>query len=358
MVSPCHATGISPRGNELPPDLREPTIIDMHAHALDEAFLHNLCSTSRFDLSADRDQAGRYRLKRGNNSSVSLDAALTDIPGRMESLARRNIGLQLIAPPPGLVSWPGGAADVEYARALNEHCARVVAEGQGRLELMAVLALGEAERCAYELERAIDLYGTRSVLLPTTAGGRPLDLEEFDAVLTVAERRGLLLFLHPVSAEPPSRFPVYELQVVVQWPFETTLAMARLIYGGVLDRHPGLKILIAHGGGGLIFLKGRLNAAHEAIGAEGNPYFKNKISKAPGDYFRELFFDTCSLSPESVECTIEVAGPDRVMFGTDYPFEIGDAEGKRALPALDKLPEAAKRKIFRGNAEAVLNRAT
>jgi aminocarboxymuconate-semialdehyde decarboxylase len=134
--------------------------------------------------------------------------------------------------------------------------------------------------------------------------------------------------------------------------------MARLIYGGVLDRHPGMKILIAHGGGGLIFLKGRLNAAYEATGAEGNPYFRNKISKAPGDYFRELFFDTCSLSPESVECTVKVAGPDRVMFGTDYPFEIGDAEAKRALPALGNLAQAAKRKIFRENAEAVLNSAT
>jgi aminocarboxymuconate-semialdehyde decarboxylase len=333
-------------------------IIDTHAHALDEAFLDDLCGNAQYGLSADRDKAGRYSVKRGGNTPVLLDAALSDIPGRMESLARRNIGLQLIAPPPGFVSWPGGAADVEYARALNDHCARVVAQGQGCLEIMAVLALGEPERCAYELERAADLYGARSALLPTTAGGRPLDGGEFEGLFTVAERRGLLLFMHPVSAEPPSRFPVYELQLVVQWPFETTFAMARMIFGGVLDRHPGLQILLAHGGGGLIFLKGRLDAAYEATGAEADPYFRKKISKPPGDYFRQLFFDTCSLSPESVECTIKVAGPDRVMFGTDYPFEIGDPEAKRALPTLENLPEAAKRKIFCESAAAVLNSAT
>ncbi len=330
-------------------------IIDTHAHALDEAFLRGLCRTPRFGLSADFDEAGRFRVRRGDNPPVSLDNELSNIEQRIESLARRNIGLQLIAPPPGFTSWPGGAADVEYARALNEHCARVVAQGGGRLELMAVLALGEPERCVYELERAADLYGARSALLPATAGGRPLDGGEFDQLFAFAERRGILLFMHPVSADPPSRFPVYGLQVVVQWPFETTFAMARLIFGGLLDRYPGLQILLAHGGGALIFLRGRLDAASEAVGAEGDPYFRKKISKRPGEYFSQLFFDTCSLSPEAVECTIRVAGVERVMFGTDYPFEIGDAEAKQALPAIEALPDAAKRKIFRDNAEAVLS---
>src|SRR5215213_771994 len=137
-------------------------IIDMHAHALDEAFLSGLCRMPQFGLSAERDELNRFCVARGGNAAVPLDAELSDLPGRLESLTRRGIGLQLISPPPGFVSWPGGAADVGYARALNDHCARVVAQGQGRLELMAVLALGEPERCAYELERAIDLYGTRS----------------------------------------------------------------------------------------------------------------------------------------------------------------------------------------------------
>ena len=192
---------------------------------------------------------------------------------------------------------------------------------------MVTLPLGEPERCAHELERALDLYGARSALLPATAGGRPLDTGAFDDMFAVAERRGILLFLHPVSAEPPSRFPVYALQLVVQWPAETSFAVARMIFGGFLDRFPRLKILLAHGGGGLLFLKGRLNSAYEARGAEADPYFTSKIAKPPGDYLGQLYFDTCSQSPELVEFTIRLAGPDRVMFGTDYPFEIGDPEG-------------------------------
>jgi aminocarboxymuconate-semialdehyde decarboxylase len=177
-------------------------------------------------------------------------------------------------------------------------------------------------------------------------------------MFSLAERYGILLFLHPVSAEPPSRFPVYALQLVVQWPAETSFAVARMIFGGFFERFPRLKLLLAHGGGAVLFLKGRLNSAYEARGAEADPYFTTKIEKPPGDYLGQLYFDTCSQSLESVEFTIRLAGPDRVMFGTDYPFEIGDAEGAQALPALASLPPGVRQKIFHDNAAAVWTRCT
>jgi aminocarboxymuconate-semialdehyde decarboxylase len=332
-------------------------IIDAHAHALDEAFLDALCRRPAYGLSAERGRDGRFWIRRGDRRPHSLDENLTDIEKRVASLAQRNVDLQLIGPPPGFVAWPGGAAGVEYARALNEHGARIASQSNRRLELMATLALGEPEACAYELERAVGLYGTRSALLPATAGGRPLDGPEFDALFSIAEKLGVLLFMHPVSAEEPSRFPLYGVQVLVQWPFETTLAITRMIFEGVFDRHPGLQLLLAHGGGNLVFLKGRLNSAYEATGWEADPYYRKNVSKAPGDYFNQIYFDTCSLSPESVEFTIKIVGADRVMFGTDYPFDIGDPEAKRALPALERLDDESKRKIFRANAEAVLTAA-
>jgi len=329
-------------------------IIDTHAHALDDAFLDGLCHNPAHGLSVERRKDGRFWMTRGGGRPFSLDENLIDVPRRIESLARRGVDLQLIGPPPGLVAWPDGVADVALARALNEHGARVAALGLGRLELMATLALAEPDKSAYELERVVDRYGARSALLPTTAAGRPLDGHEFNGLLATAERLGLLLFMHPVSAEAPSRFPMRGIQVLVQWPFETTLAVTRMIFEGVLDRHPSLQLLLAHGGGNLLFLRGRLNSAFESIGWEADPYYRKNVSKPPADYFRQLFFDTCSLSPASVEFTVQVAGADRVMFGTDYPFDIGDPEAKRALPALDCLPEEVRQKIFCANALAVL----
>src|SRR5262245_60361599 len=134
-------------------------ILDVHAHALDEAFLHDLCRAPRFGLTGGRDAAGRFCLRRGDAPPVPLDFELIDIGMRLESLTRRDVGLQLIGPPPGLTSWPGGAAEVDYARALNEHGARVVAQGSGRLELMLTLPLGEPARCAAEVARGTGRYG-------------------------------------------------------------------------------------------------------------------------------------------------------------------------------------------------------
>src|SRR3954462_14236303 len=171
-------------------------IIDAHAHGLDEAFLDGLSRKPAFGLSAERRADGRFWVKRGDRPAHSLDENLIDTPKRVASLARRGVDLQLIGPPPGFVAWPGGAASVEYARAPNEHGARVASQGEGRLELMATLAMGEPEKCAYELERAVDLYGTRSALLPSTAGGWPLDAPEFVELFSVAERLGILLFMH------------------------------------------------------------------------------------------------------------------------------------------------------------------
>ncbi|MCC6534345.1 MAG: amidohydrolase [Burkholderiales bacterium] len=332
-------------------------IIDTHAHALDEAFLDGLCRKSAYGLSAERRADGRFWIRRGDSPAHSLDENLFDVPKRVASLARRDVSLQLIGPPPGFVAWPGGAANAEYARALNEHGARIAAAGAGRLELMATLAMAEPAACAYELERAVDRYGCRSALLPSTAGGRPIDGPEFAELFAAAERLGILLFMHPVSAEAPSRFPLYGMQVLVQWPFETTLAVTRMIFEGVFDRHPGLQLLLAHGGGNLIYLRGRLDSAYEAQGWEADPYYRQHVSKAPGAYFQQIYFDTCSLSPESVDFTIQIAGAQRVMFGTDYPFDIGDAEAQRALPALTRLPQASRDKIYRDNALHVLTAA-
>lgn len=332
-------------------------IIDVHAHALDEAFLSDLCNKPAFDLSAYRGADNRFWISRSGGRAHSLDENLFDIERRIESLASRSVDLQLIGPPPGFVAWPGGAAGVDYARALNEHGARVVAQGRGRLELMLALALGEPERAAEELERAVDLYGARSALLPTTAGGRPLDDPAFEPLLATAQRLGLLLFMHPVSAEPADRFVIYGVQVLVDWPAETTLAVTRLIFEGVLDRHPGLNLLLAHGGGTLVFLKGRLDSAYEADGWEADPYFRKNLSKAPGKYFDRLWFDTCSLSPESVEFTLNIVGSDRMMFGTDYPFDIGDPEARRQMPALVRQDERTRARIFSGNVLSVLEAA-
>ena len=126
------------------------------------------------------------------------------------------------------------------------------------MEPMVVFALGEPEHAVDEIRRAMDLYPFRAGMLPSTAGGRPLDDPIFEPMWSLIEELGLLIFLHPTSAVGSERFGLHGVHVLVGWPFETTLAVTRLIFEGMLERHPGLKIILSHGGGNLVFLRGRL----------------------------------------------------------------------------------------------------
>lgn len=330
-------------------------IVDLHAHALGERFLHDLARTPVAGLRAEPGDDGYWVIRRqGDDRKSSIDPHLHDLPTRLESLKRRQVQLQLFAPPPFMLAWPGGAAGAELVRALNRASSEIAAQSGGRMEMLSVLALGEPEAAVGELQRAVDDYGVRGVMMPSSAGGRPLDGPEFSALFALIERLGLVVFMHPTSAATSERFGMYGLHVLVGWPFETTLAVTRMIFNGLLERHPALKLVLAHGGGNLVFLRGRLDSAYDATGWEADPYFRAHISQRPSAYLDRLYYDSCALSEQSNRFTIDTMGADRVVFGSDYPFDIGDPEGKRSVPVIDSLPAPDRERIYRGNALRLL----
>jgi len=330
-------------------------IIDMHAHALDERFLRDLCTRPIAGMSCERSAQGGYSIRRPiDNAPGSLDKNLHDLPHRLQSLKRRQVERQLFGPPPGLIAWPGGAASAEWARALHRQQAELAAQAEGLLEPIAVLCLGEPAKVVDELKDAVADYGFRAASLPSTAGSVPLDDPQFEPLFAYAERAGLVLILHPTSATPPTRYGMYGLQVLVGWPFESTLAVTRLIFSGAFERHPKLKLVIVHGGGNLVFLRGRLDTAYEAAGWEAHPYYRKNIKEPPSIYLARFFYDTCALSTESNRFVIDTMGVDRIVFGSDYPFDIGDPEGRRSVPVIDALASEPREKIYRRNALALL----
>lgn len=330
-------------------------IIDLHAHALNERFIVNLAKTPVAGLRSERDDEGLYVIRRaGDDRKSTLDPNLFNLEHRLESLERRGVGLQLFGPPPFMLAWPGGAAGVELVRALNKAALETAAESGGRMEPLAALALGEPELAVAELEYAVQEQGFRGVVMPSTAGGKPLDGPEFAGLFATIDRLGLIVFMHPTSAALSDRFGMYGVHVLVGWPFETTLAVTRMIFNGLLERHPALKLVLAHGGGNLVFLRGRLDSAYEATGWEADPYFRQHISQKPSAYLDRLYYDTCALSEDSNRFVIQTMGADRVVFGSDYPFDIGDPEGKRSVPVIDTLPSHERELIHHGNAQRLL----
>jgi len=330
-------------------------IVDVHAHALDEAFLAGLTKKPVAGISSEADGKGGYAIRRGNEAQVAtLDPNLHDLPRRLESLKRRNVSLQLFGPSPGFLAWQDGAANVELVRALHAQAIALAAQSEGLMEPMVLPALGEPEKAASELERAVKEHGFRAMMLPSSAGTRALDDPCFGELFATIERLGLLVFMHPTSGFPTDRFGINGMNVLLGWPFETTLSVTRLLFGGVLHRHPGLKLVLGHGGGNIMFLRGRLNAAYEAEGWEAHPYYRAQIDRLPTEYLDRLYYDTCTLSPDSTRFLLDVMAPDRVLFGSDYPFDVGDPEGKRAQPVIDTLPGDIKAKVLSKNALSLL----
>jgi aminocarboxymuconate-semialdehyde decarboxylase len=330
-------------------------IIDLHAHALGERFLSDLSTRPIAGMSCQKDGHGGYRFRRPMDETYrSLDKNLHDLGHRLESLKRRKVERQLFGPPPGQISWPGGVASTEWVHALHKQQAEIAAGSAGLMEPIAVPCLEDPGVTVDELRRAVDEYGFRAVSLPSTAGGRPLDDPTFEPFFAHVEREGLVLIMHPVSGTPPTRYGMYGIQVLVGWPMESTLAVTRMIFAGVFERHPEMKLVIVHGGGNLVFLRGRLNAAYEATGWEADPYYRKNITQPPSAYLDRLFYDTCALSRDSNRFVIDVMGVDRVVFGSDYPFDIGDPEGRRSVPVIDSLPAQSREKVYRGNAMTLL----
>ena len=180
-----------------------------------------------------------------------------------------------------MVSHATWSADVEFAHRLDRQTADAVTLGAGLLRGLATPAFSEPARAAEELRRAVGDYGFKGVAIASSAAGTPLDQPEFDEMFAVCQELGLFIFMHPTNAGDRAELGDYTLLQLVGWPFETTLAVARMIYTGLFERRPDLKLLLAHGGGTLPWLAGRLDLGYLAPDYEANPDCRANISKRP-----------------------------------------------------------------------------
>ncbi len=325
-------------------------IIDVHAHVLSNTFMAELARDKTFGIELMDDNYTYLVPAYG-----PFDPPIYHFEERVAGLASRGVDAQLVSPVPTLISWSGGAADVEWARRLNQSTAESVAQSQGRFKGLATLCLGEPNRVVDELNRALDKHGFVGVQIGTYGGDRPLDDASLDPLFGLIEKRRLIVFMHPTSADKLERWGDYTLNTVLAWPNETTLAVTRMIYGGVFERHPDLHLALAHGGGNLVFMRGRIDLGYTAPKFERNEDCHKNISRPPSSYYRQLFFDTAVGAPEMLRFLIETVGADRVVYGSDEPFEIADPQGEMAIPTVRSLDEQAARAILGDNLAPLLN---
>jgi aminocarboxymuconate-semialdehyde decarboxylase len=290
------------------------TTIDLHSHYLPPGAARQADA----GITVERRLDGRYDLV-ASGDRRALAAALCDPQLQLADLHEKGLARRVLAVPPFcfLYELPADAG-ARWCRALNDGIAATARAAVDTFVGFATLPLQVVTAALAELvgaARALDLQG---VEIATNVNGVELDAPELEPFWAAVEAAGLPVLIHPHYVVGARRMRDYHLQNLVGNPAETALAGARLLFGGVLERHPELRVILSHGGGALAYLAGRLRH-----GCEVRAECKVRAT-APLDGLRRLYYDTIVFDPRALRYLVETVGASQVVLGTDYPFDMAE----------------------------------
>src|SRR5579872_154188 len=325
--------------------------IDVHAHVIvPELLRHDGAAESWRPQLRGRDGGTTVEIDGRTISSFVHDPASIDC--LLNSQRARGIEHTLVSPWVPLL-FAEHEADVAAARCdlQNEGLARLREQAPEAVSVLGAVTLKDPVLGAREL-RALMSSGFAGVEVPASVGGRYLGDPIFEPLWAAAEEEHALVFVHPTTRgfEDPV-FAEHYLWNLVGNPVETTIAAAHLVMTGTLERHPGLRILLAHGGGAILALRGRLRHGQTVVEQAGS-----WLAKPADRTIGTFMFDTVTHDPRALRTLIEAVGRDHVLLGSDYPFDMGDPDPVGTVRAAGLGPDA-ECAILGGNAERLLGLA-
>jgi aminocarboxymuconate-semialdehyde decarboxylase len=324
-------------------------VVDIHAHTLVPQVQRLVEGQAGFaaERDAQRDLFGARSLE-VNASRFRGDwlAPLTDLDVRLSLMDKSGVDVQAVSISPTQYHY---WADVALARDVvdtaNATVAELVASAPDRLTGLATVALQHPGLAAQQLRAAVVGLGMRGVQVSSTAGGRDFSAPELDEFWAAAEELGVLVFVHPWGCGYPGRLSSFYLGNIIGQPLETTVALTHLVFGGVLDRFPGLRVCGAHGGGYFPHSLERADHAYEV-----RPESRT-MQQRPSAYLPKLYFDSLVYRADTLRRLVEAAGAEQVLLGTDYPFDMAVDDPAAALAGLDP---ADRELVAGGNAVRLL----
>jgi len=270
--------------------------------------------------------------------------------------------LTLGAPPIEAVADPEQAVDL--ARIANDEMAELVAKYPDRfVSAIASLPMNNIDAALEETDRAINDLKFRGIQLYTPTNGKPIDQDEFLPLYEKMADYNYPIWLHPVReraapdyiGEPTSKYQIFG---IFGWPYETTAAMTRLIFKGILEKYPNLKIITHHCGAMVPFFEQRIATGYDMNEMVLKARAKSRLRKPVLEYYRMFYGDTAIHSKAGIACGYEFFGPEHILFGTDMPYdnELGFRFVRQDMEAIEQLdiPDEAKKRIFADNARQLL----
>jgi aminocarboxymuconate-semialdehyde decarboxylase len=262
---------------------------------------------------------------------------------RLETMDREGVDMQIVSHMPNYAYWADRQLSEQIVEAGNSAVHEVCTARPDRFLGLGFVSLQFPDLAARQVEQAI-AAGFKGVEISSNVNGKDLDDAQFESFWSSAEQHNALVFIHPSGTTLGDRVAQYYLGNIIGNPLDTTLALTHLIFGGVLERHPGLKILAAHGGGYLPSYCSRSDHGYEV-----RPEAQT-IPHPPSHYLSRVWVDNLVYGPFNLGHVIGQMGADHVVLGTDYPFDMGQENPVEIVDAVSGLSDEDRNRIKAGNA--------
>lgn len=326
--------------------------VDLHCHALSPAVEDVVAGQPEKLAEAERSvQTLGEASARHNATQMAprIRAQLTDPARRLADMDAMGVDVQVVSPAPNqYYYWADKALATRIVETQNQEIADLVQQHPGRIEGLGNIALQHPDLAVLQLRHAVTQLGLKGVEISSTVNGLELTDSSLAPFWAEAEQLGCIVFLHPLGTSTYDRLNRFYLTNVIGQPLETAIALSHLIFSGLLDRHPALKIVAAHGGG---YLPAYFSRAEHAYKVRPEAA---QMAHAPRDYLRRLWYDTVVYEPAMLRHLIEIVGASQLITGTDYPYDMGETDPAGLVRAVPGITLEEQALILGGNAANLL----
>jgi aminocarboxymuconate-semialdehyde decarboxylase len=323
--------------------------LDLHTHFYTNAFFQTIRDLpSEFSFSTS--STGQTIITHRGARFFGVTPAMTDVSARIEDMDRAGIDIEVVSLSTPNVFFADAKHQPQVAAMINDSYADLIARHPKRFKGFASIPMDAPDAALNELHRAIDALKLNGVILLSNIGGKPLTAPEYRPFFEEANRMKLCILLHPMLPANSDEFREYVLGPIIGFPFDTSLAVARMCYDGMFEALPDIRWIVGHLGGAIPYLMERMDNGFRDFAD-----CRAKIDKLPSVYLKRLYYDTVSFSAHTLTMVRNMVGPAQMVLGSDYPHLLGSID--RAVTSIEDLeiPAEEKQQIYSGTALKILN---
>ncbi|MBA4493946.1 amidohydrolase family protein [Paenactinomyces guangxiensis] len=324
--------------------------IDIHSHFIPERFIEEVRKEpDRFGIQVEENGDLEF-FNHKEGFKYPLFRTFYDVSAKLQDMEMKKLDMSVLSAPPTIFYyWSDLETTKLVCRIYNDSVSEFVRANPDRFAGMGIVPLNDPDEAILELQRCHDELGLNAIELGSHVEGVQFDDRRFLPFFQKVEELDMLVFFHPYYLGNKKGLESYYLTNLLGNLIDTSVSISHIVFGGLLQKFPKLKLYFAHGGGFIPYQVGRLEHGHK-VRAE----TKLNLESSPTEDVRKLIFDTITFNPEALKFLIETQGEDRVVLGTDFPFDMGDEDPISLINSVKGLSVSQKRKIFGENAARLL----